>query len=93
MLAIGATNKSERYFNDLFSIFQAGTDYDIFVARKDSELVAALFCIKSTVEYYVPVILNQFRQLQAFSLIIYEAMKWNKHKGPQHGIGVATEPR
>ena len=38
MLAIGATNKSERYFNDLFSIFQAGTDYDIFVARKDSRI-------------------------------------------------------
>jgi hypothetical protein len=83
MLAIGAKNKSEQYFLDLFYIFQADEEYDIFVARKDGEFVAALLLLyhKSIVEYYVPVILSQYRSLQALSLIIYEAMKWNKYKG------------
>ena len=83
MLAIGAASKSEQYFHDLFSIFRAGTDYEIFVARKNGQSIAALLVLyhKNIIEYYVPVILRQHRGLQALSLIIYEAMRQNKPKG------------
>ena len=40
MLAIGAASKSEQYFHDLFSIFRVGTDYEIFVARKEGQMIA-----------------------------------------------------
>ena len=83
MLAIGAASKSEQYFHDLFSIFRVGTDYEIFVARKEGQMIAALLVLyhKNIIEYYVPVILSEHRGLQALSLIIYEAMRQNKPKG------------
>ena len=58
MLAIGAASKSEQYFHDLFSIFRVGTDYEIFVARKEGQMIAALLVLyhKNIIEYYVPIL-------------------------------------
>ena len=83
MRAVNAANKSRDYFHDLFSLFRVGADYDLFTAKKDGELVAALLLLyhKNIVEYYTPVISIQQRHLQALSLIIYEAMKLNKKAG------------
>ena len=80
MKAINAANKSEAYLNELFSRFRPGVNFDLFTAKKDNELIAALLVLyhNRIVEYYVPVISSQHRQLQALSLIIYEAMKFNK---------------
>jgi hypothetical protein len=83
MKAVAAVNKSKEYFNDLFSLFDAGIDFDLFTAKKDGEFVAALLLLyhKNIVEYYTPVISSNKRHLQALSLIIYEAMKRNKTAG------------
>jgi hypothetical protein len=83
MLAINASGKPKEYFYDLFGLFRAGADYDLYTAKKDGELVAALLLLyhKNTVEYYTPVISLDQRHLQALSLTIYEAMKINKLLG------------
>lgn len=88
MLSIGGIPKEKRFFELLASNYVSGSDYDIYVAYKDDIRIAAMLVIyfNSTVEYYTPVIVNEYRNLQPLSLAIYVAMqdamkkkmeKWN----------------
>jgi len=77
MAAIGGTRKSDEFFDLLPTHFHPDKDYDIYVARLDGEIVAALLILYSgnTVEYFVPATDEQFRKAQPLSLILKEAME------------------
>ncbi|MGZ4038578.1 MAG: GNAT family N-acetyltransferase, partial [Bacteroidia bacterium] len=77
LAAIGGIAKPEHFFRLIPEHFNYGTDYKIYVAKKDGQMIAAvlLFYFNKTVEYYTPVIKAEFRNTQALSLLIFEAMK------------------
>lgn len=77
LAAIGGIAKSENFFKLVPEFFIYGSDYKIYYAKKDGQLIAALllFYYNKTVEYYTPVIKAEFRSSQPMSLIIFEAMK------------------
>ncbi|MBC7865488.1 MAG: GNAT family N-acetyltransferase [Bacteroidia bacterium] len=77
LAAIGGIAKPEHFFRLIPSHFNYGSDYKIYVAKKDGQVIAALlvFYFNKTVEYYTPVIKAEFRNSQPMSLLIFEAMK------------------
>ncbi len=77
LAAIGGLAKDEKFFRLIPEFFTCGSDYKIYYAKKDGQLIAALlvFYYNKTVEYYTPVIKAEFRNSQPMSLIIFEAMK------------------
>lgn len=88
MLAIGGLPKNRKCFDLITKYFNSGEDYDVYIARKNNEKIAALlvFYFNGTVEYYTPAIVEQYRTIQPLTLIIYTAMqdamknkmeKWN----------------
>jgi lipid II:glycine glycyltransferase (peptidoglycan interpeptide bridge formation enzyme) len=83
MAAIGGKAKPERFFALVEKYFSAGTDYDIFTASMEGQIIAGLlvFYFNRTVEYYAPVVKEVFRSFQPLSLIIFEAMKKAACKG------------
>lgn len=56
---------------------------NIYIAYKDNLPISGLlvFYYNKTVEYYTPVIKEQYRSLQPLSLIIYQAMIDSSKKG------------
>lgn len=83
LAAIGGIAKPERFFKLIPKYFVYGTDYKIYIAKKEGQLIAALlvFYFNKTVEYYTPVIKAEFRNEQPLSLLIFEAMKNAVKKG------------
>lgn len=88
MLAIGGIPKEHKFFELLVAGYEPNRDYNIYVAHKDKNMIGAMLVIyfNGTVEYYTPVIVSEYRNLQPLSLIIYIAMqdamnrnmeKWN----------------
>lgn len=77
LAAIGGLAKPENLFRLVPKHFNYGSDYKIYYAKKDGQLIAALlvFYFNKTVEYYTPVIKAEFRNSQPMSLLIFEAMK------------------
>ncbi|MFA5165758.1 MAG: peptidoglycan bridge formation glycyltransferase FemA/FemB family protein [Candidatus Paceibacterota bacterium] len=73
---IGGIPKNPEFFQNISKYFCAGEDYNIYAAKKGGEIVAALllFYFNGTVEYFVPVITKEFREMQPLALIIYQAM-------------------
>jgi hypothetical protein len=76
MRKINGNAKSDFFFDNIFKSFTAGEDYNIFVAKKEGVIIAAVlvFYFNKTVEYFVPVTSEGYRNYQPNSLIIYEAM-------------------
>ncbi len=76
MLKIGGEPKSKLFFQLVRDFFNPGIDYNIYVTRINKEPVAALlvFYFNKTVEYYTPVVREEFRESQALSAAIYSAM-------------------
>ena len=74
--AIGGKPKSKTFFDLIPKYFEAGKDFNIYLAQKDGKPIGALllFYFKDTVEYFTPVIVEEYRTYQPLSLIIYEAM-------------------
>lgn len=74
--SIGGLAKDRQFFDLFPSLFVAGNDYKIWVARDNGTPVAALllFYYKGTVEYFTPVIVDEYRDRQPLSLLIYESM-------------------
>jgi hypothetical protein len=74
MEAIGGRAKKRSFFDSMQESMDAG-DWSIYLAKKDGQAVAALllFNFNRTVEYFTPVIREEFRSTQALSLIIYQA--------------------
>lgn len=72
-----ANPKGKEFFEAVPKIFDPGPEYRIYVAELKNERVAALllFYYNRTVEYFVPAVLPEYRNLQPSSLLIYEAMR------------------
>jgi hypothetical protein len=76
MTAIGGQVKSRRFFDLVPKHFDASLDYEIFGARKDGRIIAALllFYFNRTVEYFTPAIEEAYRGDQPLSLLCHHAM-------------------
>lgn len=76
MKKIGGNYKPDNFFDNIISSFNPETDYNIFLAKKDEQIIGAVlvFYFNKTVEYFMPVTVDGFRNFQPTSLLIYEAM-------------------
>ena len=76
MRGIGGTPKTERFFDLVPSFFKPHDDFDLYVAKCDGAVVAALllFYLGRTVEYFVPAVDPPFRPLQPLALLVATAM-------------------
>lgn len=83
MRAIGGKPKTQKFFSEFPKLYKANTDYKIYVAKENNDLIAAvlLFYYNNTVEYYTPVIIEEHREKQPLSLLIFEAMKEASKEG------------
>ena len=85
MLKIGGKFKDNRFF-EMVQKGDAGNTYKLYVAELDGNPVSALllFYFNHTVEYFTPCTLDDYRNLQPSSLLIYEAMKDAIEEGFRH---------
>ena len=83
MRAVGGRAKAREFFSSFQKYFSGGSDFKIWVARHENIPVAALllFYFRDTVEYYMPVTKESFRDRQPLSLLIFEAMKDASQRG------------
>tara|TARA_B100001063_G_scaffold105911_1_gene98853 strand:+ start:13633 stop:14658 length:1026 start_codon:yes stop_codon:yes gene_type:complete len=83
MQSINGKAKTDLFFDSLISNFDAGFDYDLYTAKINNKIVAALliFYFGETIEYYMPVIDKEYRTFQPLSLIISTAMVISSQKG------------
>jgi hypothetical protein len=74
--AIGGLPKNKKFFSLIPEIFNE-SEYKVYIAEKDGEKIAGLllFYFNKTVEYYTPVVVEEFRSIQPLSLLVFEAMK------------------
>lgn len=81
--ALGGLAKTDRFFDLIPRHFAPGQDYDIYVARKDGEIIAGLllFYFNRTVEYITPAIDHEYRSLQPLSLVLITAMRDASQRG------------
>lgn len=75
MAAIGGLAKKEQFF-DRINNHMEEKDWSVFTAFYNDEPVAALlvFYFNQTVEYFTPVTVHDFRNMQPMALIVYSAM-------------------
>lgn len=83
MEAIKGKKKPEAFFKLVTDHFNEGQDYNLWVAYKGYQPVAALllFYFNRTVEYYIPAIVKEYRSIQPLSLLIFEAMSEAAKRG------------
>lgn len=83
MEKIGGKKKPESFFYKMGDYFSKGKDYNLFVSFLGKEPVAALlvFYHRDIVEYFIPVIKEEYRSTQALSLAIFFAMEDSFYKG------------
>lgn len=76
LTSLGGTPKPEAFFRLLPKYFQEDQDFRIYVADFQGEMVAALlaFYFNDVAEYFMPVIEEQFRDMQPMSLLVSRAM-------------------
>ena len=74
--ALGGLVKDAAFFELVPQLFEPGRDFDLWVARKDQVVVAALlvFHFNGVVEYYTPAVDHDHRPDQPLALILAEAM-------------------
>lgn len=77
MASIGGLPKPNSFFMSIPEFFLPDIDYTVWVATLDEQPIAALlvFYFNRTVEYFTPVTLDGFRELQPMQLLIHEALK------------------
>ncbi len=75
--AVGGLEKPWLVFEAISKIFTYDLDYRVYLAEKNSQIVAALlvFFYNRTVEYFTPATHEGFRIFQPMSLLIYQAMQ------------------
>jgi hypothetical protein len=76
MREIGGVPKSRRFFNLIPAHFRPDVDYRVYVTRLNGEAVAAVlvFFFNRVVEYFTPVVRKEYRDSQALSAAIFQAM-------------------
>jgi hypothetical protein len=83
---LGGIYKDKNFFEIVIDNFLPGKEYKLFVAYLDGRPIAALllFYFNKTVEYFTPVIKEEYRSLQPLSKLIYEGMKDALKDGYKH---------
>jgi hypothetical protein len=73
--AIGGTSKSPLFFQEVFDTFD-GSEVELYIGSLGVHKVAALlvFNYNGIAEYFTPAVVADFRNTQALSLVIFEAM-------------------
>ena len=76
IIAIGGLPKSHDFFALIPKHFAPGEDYNLYVAKKGTRIIAALlvFYFNQTVEYFTPATDVAYRSLEPSSLILVTAM-------------------
>lgn len=76
MKEVSADPKPKEIFKAIQDTFTYEKDYKIYVAHKDGEYVAGLLLLyyNRCVEYFIPVVIKEYRRTQALSYLIYTAM-------------------
>lgn len=76
MEAIGGRKKPERFFSLIPIHFTSGRDYNVYVARREGRVIAALllFYAGKTVDYYIPVTRLSERQYQPSAMMLFCSM-------------------
>ncbi len=94
MEQIGGKVKPDAFFELLADAFEPAVDYKIWTAFVDDQMIAALLLLyyNRSVEYYIPAILQEYRNFQAQSLIIYRAMQEAATRGYQYWNWGGTWP-
>ncbi|WP_146027126.1 GNAT family N-acetyltransferase [Bowmanella denitrificans] len=82
MDAIGGVAKHESFFQ-LVPELMNDQEWSMYIATIENKPVAGLLLLyyNATVEYFTPVIVEEYRNTQALALVIYEAMKQARVKG------------
>ena len=83
MAALGGRAKSPRFFRLLVGCFQAGEDFDLYVAERRGAMVAGLLVLyfNRTVEYFMPAVRSDHRSSQPLALILAQAMQDATRRG------------
>lgn len=73
---LGGRPKSDTFFELVPSCFDAGRDWDLYVATDERRVIAALllFYFNRTVEYFTPAVEQSHRESQALPLLIATAI-------------------
>jgi len=76
MKTIDGKSKPNSFFKLIGRYFESEKDYNLYIGILDGRPIAGLllFYYNKVVEYYIPVIVQEFRTLQPLALIIYQAM-------------------
>ncbi len=76
LAAIGGRSKSDAFFELVPKHFEAGRDWDLYVAERAGQMIAGLlvFYYGRTVEYFTPALEESFREVQALPLVIAQAV-------------------
>lgn len=76
MLVLNGIPKPFEMFERLYKEFDCNKDYKIFFAKKDGDVISGLLLLyfNNTVEYFTPVVKQEYRSLQPLSMLIYESM-------------------
>ena len=76
MNAIGGTAKPASFFDAIPRVLDAGTAFRVYLGLKEGAPVAGVLLLyfNRTVEYFVPVIVQEFRGLQPLSMALFRAM-------------------
>lgn len=82
MTAIGGLPKARSFFEKI-DLYLNSQDWAVFTAVLGGKSIAALlvFYFNKTVEYFTPVIVEEYRNTQALALVIYEAMQDAMRRG------------
>lgn len=77
MAKIGGKAKSVVFFKQILKQGKPGVDYDIFIAKYKGINTSALLVLYfgGYIEYFTPVIIDEYREMQSLSLIIFEVLK------------------
>ena len=73
---IGGLPKQIEILDSIRRTYTSNDDYKVYVAKLGKKIIAGLlvFYFKDTVEYYMPVVKKDYRNIQPLSLIIFRAM-------------------
>ena len=76
MRGIGGKSKEKSFFDEIYNHMKAD-DWSVFTAFHNGRPVAALllFYFNKTVEYFTPVTVHEYRNMQPMALIVFEAMR------------------
>ncbi len=81
--ALGGRAKELSFFEAVPRHFETGSEFEVYVALLDGEVVAGLlvFFFNDTVEYFTPAVHHEYRSDQPLALLLIEAMAAAARRG------------